>query len=153
MFHSCTSLKKSPVLNATELISSSCMHMFYGCTSLDTVIVKFKDWHKSAVNEATCCWLGEVAKSGTFIAPSDLTVERGESRIPYGWTKIDLPSETNAANVRPNFQDEPEEEEVSSIAEQPIDNPEKEESYLLSGQRTTNKQGLIIKNGKLQLVK
>ncbi len=149
MFYGCTALTDAPELPATKLASACYEYMFKDCTSLDSIKVHFHNWHPSG----TSGWLTNVAKKGTFIAPEALKDTCGVSYIPKGWIRINLTSEFNAANVRPNFQDEPEEEEVTSISEQPIDNPEKEESYSLSGQRTTNKQGLIIKNGKLLLVK
>ena len=152
MFSGCKSLKKAPELKSTQLVYLCYHSMFSGCDSLNEVKVQFDDWHDKC--SATSSWLSGVADSGTFIAPSVLKVtKRGSSQIPKNWTKIDLTSESNAANVRPNFQDEPEEEEVSSIAEQPIVATKEDKSYSLSGQRTTNKQGLIIKNGKILLVK
>ena len=79
--------------DAPEIMLSSanlgfCMsNMFTGCTSLSSVTVHFKTWPTgSQLNN----WLSGVAPTGIFRCPAELPDERGNGRIPEGWTKVDL---------------------------------------------------------------
>ena len=56
--------------------------MFYSCTSLTSINVKFTSWHTNA----TVNWVQKVSSAGTFTCPAELPQQFGNSRIPVGWT-------------------------------------------------------------------
>ena len=56
--------------------------MFNGCNKLNNISVGFTEWDGIPTNS----WVSGVSSSGTFVAPSALHDERGNSRIPEGWT-------------------------------------------------------------------
>jgi hypothetical protein len=62
--------------------------MFYGCTSLNKIIVNFTDWN------ATGNWVYNVSSTGTFICPTELPIQYGNNYIPEGWTVINDSNET-----------------------------------------------------------
>lgn len=59
--------------------------MFNGCTSLSSVDVAFTSW---GIGSETNNWLNNVAASGTFTCPAELSVIRDESHIPTGWNVV-----------------------------------------------------------------
>lgn len=92
MFAGCTSLStsSSPVLLPASKLETNCYReMFNGATGVNEVICLATD--RSASN-CTTNWLKDVAASGTFWAPSDLTWNwptNTASGIPVGWTRKD----------------------------------------------------------------
>ena len=86
MFWSCTSLTDAPSLPATGLVRGCYYHMFYGCTSLSSIEVGFTDWTDIETTSATLNWVYNVASTGIFTKPDELSAEYGNSRIPTNWT-------------------------------------------------------------------
>ena len=88
MFRDCKSLTDAPEIMLSSAAVGNCMaNMFNGCTSLSSVTVHFKTWPPvTNLNN----WLSGVAPTGTFRCPAELPDERGNGRIPEGWTKVDL---------------------------------------------------------------
>ena len=88
MFQNCTSMTDAPEIMLSSANQRSCMtNMFNGCTSLSSVTVHFTTWPSTAVLNG---WLSGVAPTGIFRCPAELTDQRGNGRIPEGWTKVDL---------------------------------------------------------------
>ena len=88
MFKNCTSMTDAPEIMLSSANSANCMaNMFAGCTSLSSVTVHFKTWPKASYLNN---WLSGVAPTGIFRCPAELPDERGNGRIPEGWTKVDL---------------------------------------------------------------
>ncbi len=86
MFSGCTSLTQAPELPATKLVTACYGHMFDGCSNLSFIKVNFWNWvswYSDTDDEDT--WVKNVAPTGTFICPKDLTVQYGVNRIPEGW--------------------------------------------------------------------
>ena len=88
MFRNCTSLTDAPEIMLPSAAKPNCMaNMFNGCTNLSSVTVHFKTWPTATwLNN----WLSGVAPTGIFRCPAELPDERGNGRIPEGWTKVDL---------------------------------------------------------------
>jgi len=86
MFEGCTSLTKAPELPATILEGLCYTEMFSNCQKLNYIKVYFSEWN--LVN--TRDWVDYVSPSGTFVKPSSLPEEYGKSRIPEGWTVVNL---------------------------------------------------------------
>ena len=88
MFRNCTSMTDAPEIMLSSANSVFCMsNMFNGCTSLSSITVHFKTWPAGAhLNN----WLSGVAPTGIFRCPAELPDQRGNGRIPEGWTKVDL---------------------------------------------------------------
>jgi hypothetical protein len=61
------------------------MYCFQNCTSLKYLDVDFLAWSSNNDNWFWNSWSG----TGTFYKPKSLPAERGNSRIPSGWTVID----------------------------------------------------------------
>ena len=88
MFYNCTSMTDAPEIMLSAANPRNCMSkMFAGCTSLSSVTVHFKTWPTSMQLNG---WLSGVAPTGIFRCPAELPDERGNGRIPEGWTKVDL---------------------------------------------------------------
>ena len=88
MFRDCTSMTDAPEIMLSSASVTNCMlYMFAGCTSLSSVTVHFKTWTSSSNMDG---WLSGVAPTGIFRCPAELPDERGNGRIPEGWTKVDL---------------------------------------------------------------
>ena len=88
MFRNCTSMTDAPEIMLSSVAPRGCMDsMFAGCTSLSSVTVHFKTWPKASYLNS---WLSGVAPTGIFRCPAELPDERGNGRIPEGWTKVDL---------------------------------------------------------------
>lgn len=80
----CT-LTKAPLLPATELGIACYFGMFEYNQYLTEIRVHFTSW-----SDATDWWVYRVASTGTFYKPSALPEEYGESRIPEGWTVVNI---------------------------------------------------------------
>ena len=85
MFYGCTGLKSAPELPATTLKSWCYRYMFYGCTNLSLIKVNFTVW-----TDQTSIWVDGVSTAGTFYKPSALPEEHGTSKIPTGWTVVNI---------------------------------------------------------------
>ena len=86
MFNGCTGLTSAPELPATTLNKTSCYaSMFNGCTDLSLIKVHFTAWGAQTTN-----WVTSVSSAGTFYKPSALSEEFGESKIPTGWTVVNI---------------------------------------------------------------
>ena len=59
--------------------------MFKGCTHLALIKVNFTAW-----GTQTNTWVSNVASTGTFYKPTALTEEYGTSKIPTGWTVVNI---------------------------------------------------------------
>ena len=86
MFVGCSSLVNAPHLPATTLATGCYNNIFNGCTRLNSISVQFTSW----LSGATDNWVSGVSNIGTFTCPASLPDERGASRIPTNWTKVDL---------------------------------------------------------------
>ena len=87
MFNNCTSLTDAPEIMLSSVTKNGMKNMFNGCTSLSSVTVHFKTWPTISNMDG---WLSGVAPTGIFRCPAELPDERGNGRIPEGWTKVDL---------------------------------------------------------------
>ena len=88
MFYNCTSMTDAPEIMLSSANLRNCMtNMFAGCTSLSSVTVHLKTWPPTTIMNN---WLSGVAPTGIFRCPAELPDERGNGRIPEGWTKVDL---------------------------------------------------------------
>lgn len=85
MFQNCTSLVEAPKLPATTLVSDCYKNLFSGCSSLSSIDVGLTSW--SSAN-GTYNWVSNVAASGTFTCPAELSDERGTNRIPTDWQVV-----------------------------------------------------------------
>ena len=83
MFYGCTALKDAPEICATTLTTNCFQAMFSTDSSLSSVSVAFTDWQDDVT--PTSYWLYQVAASGTFLCPEELSVIRGTSNIPTNW--------------------------------------------------------------------
>ena len=109
MFSGCSSLTQAPELLATEptvivsddgeIVADDYLGMFYGCTNLSYIKVNFTQWSGIPDGDGECpteidkeCveiakgWVYNVAPTGTFVCPKELSEEYGPHRIPQGWT-------------------------------------------------------------------
>ena len=86
-FRGCTNLTETSLIELTVLRGYSCYRMFYGCSNLSTVRVKFTD---VSANNAITNWLYDVASTGTLYCPHDLVLPSGASGLPTGWTREDI---------------------------------------------------------------
>ena len=88
MFENCTSMTDAPEIMLPSANQRNCMvQMFAGCTRLSSVTVHFNTWPSASYLNG---WLSGVAPTGIFRCPAELPDERGNGRIPEGWTKVDL---------------------------------------------------------------
>ena len=85
MFDGCTGLTSAPELPATTLASSCYSYMFSGCTHLSLIKVHFTAWRNQTTN-----WVSSVSPTGTFYKPSALSEEFSTSKIPTGWTVVNI---------------------------------------------------------------
>ena len=85
MFQDCTGLTSAPELPAVTLASNCYSEMFYGCTHLSLIRVHFIAW-----GTQTNTWVGNVPSTGTFYKPSALPEGFGNSKIPTGWTVVNI---------------------------------------------------------------
>ena len=85
MFYGCTGLTSAPELPATTLANYCYNNMFNGCTGISLIKVHFTAW-----GDQTSDWVSNVASTGTFYKPSALPDEYGISKIPTGWTVMNI---------------------------------------------------------------
>ena len=85
MFRGCTGLTSAPELPATTLATNCYISMFYGCKNISIIKIHFTLWNKSSNG-----WVNEVASTGTFYKPTALPEEYGTSKIPTGWTVVNI---------------------------------------------------------------
>lgn len=87
LFGGCTSLIKSPLIQATGN-EDTYYHMFDGCSNLSSIEVSFTTFFRFR----TTAWVRGVAANGTFICPrslgTQLYIPRGEDYCPQNWTVI-----------------------------------------------------------------
>ena len=86
MFGRCTRLTSTPELPATTLASGCYNYMFESCTNLSLIKVSFTAWGGSQ----TTSWISGVSPTGTFYKPTALPEEYGTSKIPTGWTVVNI---------------------------------------------------------------
>ena len=86
MFNGCSALTQAPELPATILDLGCYKEMFKNCSSLNYINCNFSDWKPASLS--TNDWVQGVSAIGTFIGPSNLSLEYGQSRIPNGWEVI-----------------------------------------------------------------
>ena len=70
----------------TALVDNCYHSMFLYCTQLKEIRVHFTAWHENA----TTNWVNGVSPTGTFYKPAALPEEYGISRIPEGWTVVNI---------------------------------------------------------------
>ena len=85
MFSGCTGLTSAPELPATTLVRNCYRSMFEGCTGLSIIKVYFTAW-----GAQTNSWVSDVSPTGTFYKPSALPEEYDVSKIPTGWTVVNI---------------------------------------------------------------
>ena len=85
MFSGCTGLTSAPELPATTLATNCYYSMFSGCTGLSLIKVHFTAWGVQTNN-----WVNKVLPTGTFYKPSALPEEFSTSKIPTGWTVVNI---------------------------------------------------------------
>ena len=85
MFSGCTGLTSAPELPATTLAGNCYRYIFYGCTNISLIKVNFTAW-----GTQTNSWVDGVASTGAFYKPSSLPEEYDTSRIPTGWTVVNI---------------------------------------------------------------
>ena len=86
MFYGCTGLTSAPELPATTLNTYCYRFMFTDCTNLSLIKVRFTAWGRSQ----TASWVSGVSRTGTFYKPSALPKEYETSKIPPGWTVVNI---------------------------------------------------------------
>ena len=89
MYHYCGSaltggMETVPIL-ATTLGTSSLQNMF-NSAKISRLEVNFTDWNTAG--NSTANWVSGVPGSGTFVKPSALSPDTGDSKIPSGWTVV-----------------------------------------------------------------
>ena len=85
MFNGCTGLTNVPELPATKLVRNCYIYIFEGCTNLSLIKVRFTTWVSPTSN-----WVSNVKSTGTFYKPTALPEEYGPSKIPTGWTVVNI---------------------------------------------------------------
>ena len=85
MFMGCTGLTSAPELPAKTLVRACYIFMFSGCTNLSLIKVRFTAWQLNSNS-----WVSGVSPTGTFYKPSSLPEEYGTSKIPTGWTVVNI---------------------------------------------------------------
>ena len=85
MFYGCTGLTSAPELPATTLANYCYRSMFQDCTHLSLIKVHFTAW-----GAQTNYWVSNVASTGTFYKTSALPEEYATSKIPTGWTVVNI---------------------------------------------------------------
>ena len=90
MFQGCTGLTIAPELPATTLANACYSSMFRSCKNISIIKIHFTLWDISAFNGKTNDWVNGVASIGTFYKPTALPEEYGVSKIPTGWTVVNI---------------------------------------------------------------
>ena len=83
MFLGCANITEAKLPNITNPGALACRALFNGCKNLVRIEVDFTSW-----SDAFIIWVGNTAKSGTFVKPKELPEIYGADRIPNGWTVI-----------------------------------------------------------------
>lgn len=86
VFEGCESMKGPFTLTCVRLHGGCCNEMFKNCASFDEITVSFDTW----LFGTTTDWLAGVSATGIFRKPEELNIEQDVSRIPAGWTVIDI---------------------------------------------------------------
>lgn len=86
MWGGCEELEIAPKILASRIKVSSFDYMFSGCLKLREIEVHFTNWTENIPHG----WLNGVASSGVFKKPTGLSEIFGESRIPEGWTVVNI---------------------------------------------------------------
>lgn len=89
MFEHCNKIETAPELKATILVQSCYNNMFYRCTNLNYIKVGFINWNDKYTDDylnSTHTWVYNVASTGTFECPEELTIQTGISYVPEGWS-------------------------------------------------------------------
>ena len=90
MFRGCTGLTSAPELPATTLKAQCYNSMFKYCKNISIIKIHFTSWDMSTFTGKTNGWVSGVASTGTFYKPSSLPEEYGISKIPTGWTVVNI---------------------------------------------------------------
>ena len=90
MFEGCTGLTSAPELPATRLLSQCYRFMFKECKNISIIKIHFTSWDISSFSGKTNDWVAGVASIGTFYKPTALPEEYGKSKIPTGWTVVNI---------------------------------------------------------------
>lgn len=85
MFSGCSSLTEAPYLPANVIKARSYFSMFMNCSSLSSISVELSSWTPS---NGTASWVANVAPSGNFYCPAELSIIYGDDNIPTGWNVI-----------------------------------------------------------------
>ena len=102
MFAGCKKITKSPAIAGTSLNEDCVKDMFYNCSKLSQIQVRFTSWKGKTIKapannkgktgtktttkkEYTSNWVSGVAKEGIFLCPASLVAEFNENKIPKGW--------------------------------------------------------------------
>lgn len=85
-FYGCSSLLKSPIINASTLTSTggAFNELFFGCSSLSEITISLGFTPSSIGTD----WVSGVAPTGVFISNVQ-GIESGSNGIPEGWTVIE----------------------------------------------------------------
>ena len=90
MFEGCTGLTSAPELPATKLKFQCYAYMFKNCKNISIIKIHFTSWDISALSGKTNGWVNGVASIGTFYKPTALPEQYGVSKIPTGWTVVNI---------------------------------------------------------------
>ena len=90
MFQNCIGLMSAPELPATTLKTQCYALMFKNCKNISIIKIHFTAWNISSLNGKTNGWVNGVASIGTFYKPTALPEEYGISKIPTGWTVVNI---------------------------------------------------------------
>ena len=90
MFQNCIGLMSAPELPATTLKTQCYAYMFQNCKNISIIKIHFTAWNISAIDGKTNGWVNGVASIGTFYKPTALPEEYGISKIPTGWTVVNI---------------------------------------------------------------
>ena len=90
MFDGCTGLTSAPELPATKLNPQCYGYMFKECKKISIIKIHFTSWDISSFSGKTNGWVTGVASIGTFYKPTALPEEYGVSKIPTGWTVVNI---------------------------------------------------------------
>lgn len=88
MFSGCTNLVSAPELYARDLKAYCYFHMFEKCSKLD-YIKMLGNPNVPGTNGCTSSWVNGVNSVGVFVKSSVVTMGRGTSGIPNGWSVND----------------------------------------------------------------
>ena len=90
MFEGCTGLMSAPELPAITLANNCYVSMFRSCKNISIIKIHFTSWDISPFTGKTNDWVNGVAATGTFYKPTALPEQYGVSKIPTGWTVVNI---------------------------------------------------------------